>query len=122
MPNTAVTESQSVPFNESPTIEEYVKAYYKDNPILAEVARCESTFRHFEKNGDILRGTVNQKDIGVMQINEHFHGATAEKLGLDLYSLDGNLAYAAYLYNKEGMRPWKASSKCWGNSEHLALK
>lgn len=71
--------------------------------------------RHIGKDGEIFRGVVNNKDIGVMQINTRFHEATATDMGIDLYSLQGNLEYAKYLYEKEGTKPWKASKPCWGN-------
>jgi hypothetical protein len=109
-------------FAESPTVEEYVREYFDGMPVLAEVARCESRFRHFNTYGDILRGEANSYDVGVMQINEHYHLKQANKLGYDLYSLDGNLGYAKYLFEKEGTQPWKASSKCWGLENHVAVK
>jgi len=87
--------------------------YYTDTPILIEVARCESQFRHYGKSGDIIRGLTNTKDVGVMQINEEYHRDKAKSIGLDIYSLDGNLEYAKYLYEKEGTKPWQSSAKCW---------
>lgn len=93
--------------------EALVRAYFKDVPIMAQVARCESTFRHTLEDGSILRGRVNQSDIGVMQINTHYHGAKAKELGIDLYSLEGNLMYARYLYENKGTQPWSASAPCW---------
>ncbi len=98
------------------TLEMYVRSYFKDKPLLAEISRCESTFRHFDTNGNIVRGIVNKDDVGVMQINEYYHASTAKQLGLDLRTVDGNLAYAKYLYEKEGPKPWSASSPCWGKS------
>lgn len=95
------------------TLEELVRDYYTETPVLAEVARCESQFRHYGKTGNIIRGIVVPEDIGVMQINEKYHGEKAETLGLDIYSLDGNLEYAKYLYEKEGTKPWRSSAKCW---------
>jgi len=115
-------ELEPTVFAESPTVEQYVREYFEESPVLAEVARCESRFRHFGKNGDIIRGEVNSRDVGVMQINEHYHKATAAKLGLNIYSLDGNLAYAKYLYDREGTQPWVSSSKCWGLENHVAVK
>lgn len=95
-------------------VETYVREYYKDTPILAEVARCESTFTQFNKNGKVMRGTENPADVGLMQINEYYHAEPAKKLGYNIYSVEGNLAYAKYLYNKKGTAPWSASSPCWG--------
>lgn len=88
---------------------------------MISVAECESTFRHFGENGNIIRGVVNKSDIGVMQINEYYHGDTADRLDIDLYTLEGNLEYARSLYEREGVTPWNSSSPCWGN-DHLALK
>lgn len=89
---------------------------------MAEVAGCESQYRHFSKNGNILRGVVNNSDLGVMQINEYYHGKTAGVLELDIYTLEGNLEYARWLYGKEGAQPWKSSSPCWNKDNHIALK
>lgn len=101
----------------APTVEEYVREYYKDTPILAEIAKCESRFRQFDETGHLLRGEVVSQDIGIMQINEYFHAKAAEKLGIDLKTMEGNLAYAKYLYEKEGATPWRPSQKCWEKSE-----
>ncbi|OHA35635.1 MAG: hypothetical protein A2W65_04355 [Candidatus Taylorbacteria bacterium RIFCSPLOWO2_02_50_13] len=102
------------------TLEQYVREYFRDTPILAEIAQCESRFRHLGKGGVVLRGKMTVEDLGVMQINEFYHEDTAKTLGLDLHTLDGNLAYAKWLYTKEGLTPWLSSSKCWKKSEHLA--
>jgi hypothetical protein len=96
------------------TLGAYVREYYKETPILADIAWCESRMRHVTKDGEIFRGVENSKDIGVMQINTRFHEATATDMGIDIYSLQGNLEYAKYLYEKEGTKPWKASKPCWG--------
>jgi hypothetical protein len=97
-------------------IETYVKQYYADDPILAQIAKCESGFRQFDKSGKILRGDKNSDDVGVMQINEIYHLERSKKLGFDIKSIDGNLAYAKWLYDKEGAAPWNASSKCWSKT------
>jgi hypothetical protein len=109
-------------FIESPTVEEYVIEYFSDIPIMADIAWCESRFRQFNKRGDIFRGEINEQDVGVMQINEHYHLDTAKKKGYNIYSLEGNLAYARDLYGREGVKPWNSSLKCWKSSEHLARK
>lgn len=104
-------------------LEKKARNYFKDEPILVEIARCESSFRHLDKNGKILRGVVNKGDLGLMQINEYYHADRAESLGLDLKTLEGNMAYAKDLYRREGGRPWSSSAKCWDSEgEHVALK
>lgn len=102
------TTASSMPGN----LESYVRAYFVKTPILAEVSRCESRFRQYAKNGEVMRGVV-EEDVGLMQINEYFHKSTAEKLGYNLATIDGNLGYAKYLYEREGTQPWSASAYCW---------
>lgn len=97
----------------SRSIKEMVGEYFADIPELVDVARCESRFRHFDKNGRVLRGEINRGDIGVMQINEYYHKERAEELGFDLYTIEGNMSYARVLYEKEGLTPWASSSHCW---------
>ena len=102
------------------TLEVFVRDYFADNPVLAEIAKCESHFRHFDAYG-ILRGDKDQNDVGVMQINERYHAERAQKNGFDIKSLAGNLGYARWLYEKEGLKPWKSSGACWKQAETLAL-
>lgn len=104
----------------SVSVESYVRDYFKDTPILAEIARCESTFRQFDSKGNIVTGIVNSDDIGVMQINTFYHGDSAEKLGYDLYTIDGNLGFAKWLYGKYGDAPWVHSSPCWKKYKEVA--
>lgn len=96
------------------TFEQYVREYFKNKPILAEIARCESTFRQYNSSGEVIKGKVNKSDVGVMQINKYYHLDQAEKLGYDLHTIEGNMSYAEWLYAKEGTKPWNSSSKCWG--------
>jgi len=98
------------------TVEEYVRNYFSDIPIMVEIAKCESRFRQYNKDGDILRGEENRLDRGVMQINEYYHIEDSEKLGYDIYTLEGNTAYARFLFEKYGVKPWKSSAPCWGRT------
>lgn len=98
------------------TVREQVEEYFADAPIMVAIAQCESHFRQFNKDGDVYRGKQNTKDVGVMQINEYYHLDTTEKLGYDIYSIEGNMAYARYLYEREGTVPWASSQPCWGKS------
>ncbi len=116
-----VTETENL-YGDAQTVEQYVRDYYSDTPVLAEIARCESTFRHFDRHGNILRGVVNNSDVGVMQINTYYHGETAETLGFDIYTLEGNLGYGQHLYEREGTTPWNASAFCWEDYHHLAQR
>ena len=110
------------------TVEQYVRNYFSDIPVMIEIARCESRFRQHDKNGDVLRGQENNLDRGVMQINEYYHNNDSEKLGYDIMTLEGNTAYARHLFEKKGVKPWKSSSPCWAKTmayseyKELAMK
>lgn len=97
-------------------IEAQVRAYYADIPIMAEIARCESHYRQYSKDGSIFRGVVNTKDVGIMQVNEYYHLERAKKLGIDIYTVEGNLKYGRLLYKEQGSQPWVSSSPCWGKT------
>ena len=97
-------------------IRSYVTAYYADTPLLIEVARCESGFAHYDNDGQVVRGKINKNDVGVMQINEKYHLETARKMGIDIHTIEGNVAYGKHLYEKFGAAPWKASAGCWSKS------
>lgn len=104
----------------SKDIEAYVRSQFADTPLLVEIARCESTFRQFDENGNIIRGRVNKQDVGVMQINEKYHADEAVKLGYNIYTTEGNVAFGKYLFEKSGAQPWSSSSPCWGATSDLA--
>ncbi|MEK7116576.1 MAG: hypothetical protein AAB837_00220 [Patescibacteria group bacterium] len=101
---------------EKMTAEEYVRNYFSDIPIMVEIAKCESRFRHNNSNGIALRGEKNNLDRGVMQINEYFHNEDSNKLGYDILTIEGNTSYARRLFEKYGIKPWRSSFKCWSRT------
>ncbi len=106
-------------------LDKYVQDYFKDTPILYQIAKCESSLRHIGKDGKVVKGEVDDRDTGLMQINLFYHEKSAEKLGFDLHTLKGNMAYAKWLYKREGLKPWASSSKCWlknPNGDLMAIK
>ena len=96
--------------------ENIVRTYFRDIPVMIQVARCESTFRHTLADGSVLRGRVDPRDTGVMQINKGYHEQAALKMGLDVDDIYDNMAYARHLYETQGVQPWSASSPCWGQT------
>lgn len=108
--------------NDPKEMEKYLRRIFADDPILVDIARCESNFKQFDKDGNVIHGIANKADVGVMQINKKYHAETAEKLGLDLYTVNGNVAYAKYLYDEQGSQPWSASQKCWSIGNAVAQK
>ncbi len=100
----------------SENTEAIVRDYFKDIPVMAEVARCESTFRHHNADGSVLVGRVDSDDTGVMQINKRYHEETAIAMGFNLDDIYDNMAFARNLYERQGVQPWSASMPCWGGS------
>lgn len=103
------------------TIRDQVAEYFYDIPIMVDISKCESHFRQFSKDGEVYRGKVNNRDVGAMQVNEDYHLATSKKLGIDIHTLEGNMEYARYLYEREGTTPWNSSKPCWGKTHNAKL-
>lgn len=86
---------------------------------LKRICACESRGNpnaeptHYAPDGTVLRGHINAMDVGACQINLVYHQDTAERMGLDLFDEQDNIAYATWLYKHEGSKPWVWSKKCW---------
>ena len=96
-------------------VENRVEAYFVDVPVMSSIAKCESNFRQFDAAG-ALSGGAQGGMVGVFQINTAIHKSAALALGMDITTLEGNLAYARHLYEQEGTAPWNSSSDCWKNA------
>jgi len=109
----------SAPTSTVNTPPEEVKTWHEkllETPELLAVARCESGLRQFNKDGTVLRGVVNPQDVGILQINERYHLEESRRLGIDIYTLEGNIEYGFILYSTQGLRPWFWSEPCWGKT------
>src|SRR3989344_8556163 len=105
------------PFASAQTVEEYVRDYFADEPVMIAIAECESQFRQSDKNGKLLKNSTSSA-IGVFQIMSSIHAGNAQKnLGIDITTIEGNAAYARYLYEESGTKHWNASKVCWGKTE-----
>lgn len=93
------------------------KKYNTNQVISLKIASCESGQNQFNQDGTVLRGSKDHDDIGIYQINQHFNGADAKKLGFDITSVDGNINYGNYLLSTQGTTPWNASRNCWKTSD-----
>lgn len=90
--------------------------------LLKHIASCESWGdpnkdpREFLPNGTVLRGSPNPQDIGLAQINLPTWGAKAKELGYDLFTYDGNLAMAKWIFTNDPRHEqnWSWSRGCWG--------
>lgn len=108
----ATKATTTTPLTQAQT-EAKVRDYFKDTPVMIEIARCESKFRQFTDSGSVLRGGSASGMVGIFQFFESIHAPIAKKLGHDLTTVDGNLAYAKHLYTSEGTGPWASAKSCW---------
>ena len=83
--------------------------------ILEKIAKCESGGKQFYPNGTLVKRINNDGsiDFGKYQINDKRHEHIAAKLGMNIYTEEGNEAYAKYLFNQQGSEPWFPSKPCW---------
>jgi len=95
------------------TVEEVIVEVFKeDAPTMLAVARCESNTRQFNADGTVLVGITG--DLGTFQIAPQYWLESSRLLGYDIYSVRGNVEFAHYLYTRYHLKPWNASSHCWG--------
>ncbi len=72
--------------------------------------------RQFKPNGNIVQGvnTNGTSDIGMFQINlSEDKIREIGKLKLNVFSEEGNIAYAKVLFDRNGTSDWEASKSCW---------
>ena len=79
---------------------------YADFRLLRRIGYCESSWRQYDKDGEVLRGYQHAPDSGLFQINTVVHAAEVE----DPYR---NIDYALTLYVNQGPSPWYPSKSCW---------
>lgn len=88
-------------------------------PELKAICAAESTGdwtetpKHWNKDGTVLTGIINNNDIGQCQINKIIWGEKSKELGYDIYSFNGNIQMANWIYEKYGNKPWFWSKKLW---------
>ncbi len=93
-------------------VEARIRQYFADVPVMASIAKCESSFRQYGPNGLVLFDP-SYSMIGAFQVSAA-HMPEALSMGMDVTTLEGNMAYARYLYNSGGTDPWLDSFRCWG--------
>lgn len=79
--------------------------------ILQAIACAESSGRHYDRKGRLLRGRKNYGVVGLFQIDEKLHKKEALRMGYDIYTPKGNIGYAAVLYKNKGIKPWLSNRK-----------
>lgn len=84
--------------------------------VLLKVAQCESGLTQFNPDGSVIHGKVHPPDTGIFMINRAVHQEEADRMGLDLDTVEGNTKFALYLYYKNGLKDWEPSKSCWSKN------
>ncbi|MBY0310121.1 hypothetical protein K2Q16_03185 [Patescibacteria group bacterium] len=100
-------------FSTPAEVEGLIRERFKEVPAMIEIARCESKFRQYNRDGSVLRGGVGGGMVGVYQFFESVHEPGASALGHNLHTLEGNVAYAEHVHDTQGTTPWNSSRLCW---------
>jgi hypothetical protein len=90
-----------------------IRDVFPDEPRMVAVARCESGLVHRE-NGRLIRNRDGSSAEGVFQVLMRVHLPQMRKMALNPDRLDHYLAYVRYLYDQQGLTPWRSSRPCWG--------
>lgn len=113
-------EPRNIQINETFLQERVVDyPYLKLRKELIPVCSCESNGKpngiptHYEQDGiTVLRGKLNNDDIGMCQINLKWHKEVSIKMGLDLFKEEDNIIYANFLFDTRGFKDWGWSNHC----------
>lgn len=103
---TPMQPAQAQVANPNAGVEAKVREYFADIPVMIDIAKCETSFRQYTASGETLKDPTGSY-IGLFQIDEQAHFIAAWGQNFNLYTLEGNMGYARYLYGKIGTRPWK---------------
>lgn len=86
-----------------------ISAVFGAHSIMHRVFYCESGGRQYYDNGELIVSPTH--DFGIAQIS-WIHEEEATRLGYDIMTPVGNVLFAKYLYNRNGINDWYASNGC----------
>ncbi len=85
--------------------------------ILMAIAFKESSWRHYAKDGSVLRGHWSPSDVGIMQISQKAHPAAFPRAGTDMrYNIEYGARYLEYQYERYGNWPDAIAAYNYGSA------
>ncbi len=107
-------------------LEEMTKQKLKEANATAmiPVIDCESNFRQYDENGNLLRNPTVRDVVGIMQLREKYHpdpailteyntehGTKLEAEDFNIRVPEDNVEYGIILFKVKGLEPW---TECLG--------
>jgi hypothetical protein len=94
------------------------RLYQKYQPPVSEqlilkVIQCEGTIYGTTNANKDKTGHIWSRDWGLLQINDYYHKARMQAMGLDIYKSADSLEYGFVLMREHGLKEWSASKFCW---------
>lgn len=105
-------------------IKPYIEEFLTNNnaTALLPIINCESGFKHFEKDGSVLKNKEGSSAIGIAQIlaSKHPDPKVLDRYNkrnntdftvadFDITTVQGNIGYALVLYQVRGTRDWECA-------------
>jgi len=97
--------AEIAPFSTSTLISEL---WGKEANIANRIFYCESRHRQWDDKGKIV--SSHTADVGYAQIHVPIWGEKAKELGYDIFSTEGNLRMAHYIWEQSGRSAWVCSN------------
>lgn len=91
-----------------PTIQRVSDATGYSTTVISRIIWAESRYLSSAVNLNTNKTT----DHGYFQINSQ-HIPTAKKMGIDIFTDEGNIQYTIFLMKTQGLSPWNSSKKNW---------
>jgi hypothetical protein len=96
----------------------YLAHEFRDDPVMIEIAFCESSWRHQDSDGRVRVNRNSDKsqtvDVGLFGFNVHWNAELMQKHRLDPYAVKDNVRLAKHLRKKRKYQDWESSRSCWG--------
>lgn len=81
--------------------------------LARKIIDCEGKIYGNVDNKNYRNGVHWSTDVGPWQINDFYHKARMDSLGLNIYDKYDNLEFGFMLLREQGTKPWSASKHCW---------
>lgn len=89
-----------------PKVAQAILEAFPDAPEMLDIAICESGASQFNSDGSVVMGGMNDHFVGIFQEHQDWQ-KVAQPMGLDIYTTEGNIAFARYLLNTYGKSQWE---------------